>query len=110
MYYNQKQYIMSLPKEVHNLMDSVYNTLNEVNEVIVTNEDFDNSEDVIYEAPRIAQVSKYGYYEEYVIMSLNNGIMEVRGISEGIEDEVVKSNIVDLSYSEAVNLLGWLDN
>lgn len=101
---------MSLLNEVRNLMDSVYNTLNEINEIILTDEDFDNSEDVIYEAPRITQVSKCGYYEEYVIMSLNDGIMNVRGISEGIEDEVVKSNVVDLSYSEAVNLLGWLDN
>jgi gentisate 1,2-dioxygenase len=90
---------MSLSKEVHNLMDSVYQTLNGFNEVIITDEDFDNSEDVIYEAPRIAQVSKYGYYDEYVIMSLNDGIMNVRGISEGIEDEVFKSNVVDLSYN-----------
>ena len=36
---------MSLTKEVHNLMDSVYQTLNSYDEVILTQDEFDDGEE-----------------------------------------------------------------
>ena len=102
---------MSLSKEVHNLMDSVYQTLNSYDEVILTQDEFDDGEcDVRYEAPRVSKVSKHFYYDEYVIMSIKDGDYIAIGITESCEGENISGSLSELNYDEAVNLLGWLDN
>tara|TARA_R110002050_G_scaffold79261_12_gene169491 strand:- start:26249 stop:26557 length:309 start_codon:yes stop_codon:yes gene_type:complete len=102
---------MSLTKEVHNLMDSVYQALNSYDEVILTQDEFDDFDsEVRNEVPRVSKVCKHFHYDEYAVMSIKGGDYIAIGITEGCNGEIISGSLSELEYGEAVNLLGWLDN
>ena len=39
----------------------------------LTQEEYDDCSDAIYDAPSVYRVSKYGTYDEYAIMKIENG-------------------------------------
>ena len=96
-----------LRKEIENLI----NSLNDYNEVLITTKEFDDDDDELrYELPRVALVDKYGYYNEYAIVSLNGGKFKAIGISEGCHGDIIYDVIDTLNYNEGLDLLGWLNN
>lgn len=102
---------MSLSKKAIEVMELVYKALSEYEEVILTEEEFnDEDNEIRYEAPRVSKVSKYFNYDEYVIISISNGNYKALGVTEGVEAENIEGSLAELTYGEAVNLLGWLNN
>jgi hypothetical protein len=99
-----------LKKQVESLMSDVYRTLLDYDEVILTNEQYDNDNDLVWDVPRVGVVTKYGYYIEFAITKITKG-GEITGKGLG-EDwgDTYSFTVNELSYGEAVNLLGFLCN
>jgi hypothetical protein len=55
--------------------------------IYITDKELESRDDVIYDTPRIWDVSKYLYHEEYVMISIKDGIIRTQCISEGNDSE-----------------------
>lgn len=101
---------MGIVKEVHGLMDEVYKTLLSKEELLLTNDEYENDNDLIWELPRYATVNKWGYYQEYAITKITKGgDISAKGIGEDWGEEIAITTS-DLSYGEAVVLLEYLED
>lgn len=101
----KKEELVGLINEVNNLIPKVYDALKKLDKVLVTDEEYEEGEDIIHESPRFAQVSKHGFYVEYVITKITNGgNITAKGIGEGEGDEI-EFTVDSLDYNEATDLL-----
>lgn len=96
--------LVDLIYEITDLLPKVYNMLNTLNKEFVTDKQYDDSDDLIWELPRISKVSKHGFYIEYAITNINDGKVTAKGIGEDYGD-VITLNVTDLNYEEAIVLL-----
>lgn len=100
-----KEALVDLIYEVTDLMPKVYDALKELDRVLVTDEEYDECEDIVHESPRYAMVSKHGFYLEYVITKITKGgNITAKGLGEDY-GEVIEITVDDLDYNEATDLL-----
>jgi hypothetical protein len=101
----KKEELVDLIYEVTDLMPKVYDTLKKLDKVFVTDEEYEDGEDIIHESPRYAMVSKHGFYAEYVIIKIaKGGNISAKGLGEDHGDEI-EITVDDLDYNEATDLL-----
>ena len=62
-------------------------------------EDYDEHEDIIFDIPRIYQVTKHGFHVEYCILNINQGKIDAMGLCEDA-GESLYTTIDSLSLSE----------
>lgn len=87
--------------------------LNNVEKVFLTDKEYDNQDDLIYELPRTFTVTKYGYYVEYVIVEIKKGgVLKCRGIGEDYGDKA-EQLLAELTTDNLITLaeeLVYFDN
>jgi hypothetical protein len=69
----------------------------------ITEAEYDNSDDVLYELPRIYEVSKHGYHIEYAVLRIDNGVVHLGGISEDY-GEMKQSTLDELNWDEILTI------
>lgn len=69
----------------------------------ITNEELEEWDDVIYDGPRIWDVSKHLYHEEYVMISIKDGIIRTQCITEGFDGER-NFELCELTTDELLNI------
>jgi hypothetical protein len=74
-----------------------------VTETFITEEQYDNSDDIIYDSPRVWEVSKHQYHIEFVVMSIDNGIVTAGSLGEDY-GYFKKFNISELSLDEMISI------
>lgn len=96
--------LVDLIYKVNDVMNEVYPMLKTLDKVFLTDEEYENQDDSIFDLPRISRVDKHGFYEEYAIIRLNNGDIVAKGVSENY-GKTITCTVDDLNYDEAITLL-----
>ena len=81
-------------------------SLKSVTAEFITYSDYDEAHDIIYDMPRVYEVSKYGIHIEYVILGIENGVVHCGGIGEDYGNTM--SSTIDALYID--ELIGIADN
>ena len=69
--------------------------------------EYDNSDDCIYEIPRCYSVTKHGFYCEWAILRIENGIAYCGGIGEDY-GEMLECSLSELNDSEIISIANEL--
>mgnify|MGYP006883189497 CR=1 FL=1 len=69
----------------------------------ITESEYDNGDDVLYDLPRIYEVTKHGYHIEYAVLRIDNGTVYLGGICDDFGDlkQVVLN---DLNWDEILTI------
>jgi hypothetical protein len=101
--------VIDLIYEVNDLMLKVENILMELDEVLLTDEEYEDNNEVMYELPRVSRISKHGFHIEYVITKITKGgDIIAKGICDDYGDEITLS-VKDLNNEEAITLLNYFN-
>jgi len=92
--------------EIIKTVDEMVEQLKTTSAEFLTQEEYDECSDAIYDAPSVYRVSKYGTYDEYAIMKIENGVLTVIGKSE--TDGKLNFDISELNLGEVVYLCNCL--
>ena len=96
----------NLIKEIYTITNKFREVLKTTNHVFLTQEEIDDW-DIIWDMPRLYNVDKHSYYDEYVIVSIVNGVINTIGISEGDSGE---EKVFDLDYLSTDELIMIIEN
>ena len=72
----------------------------------LTQKEYDDCSDAIYDAPNVYQVGEYGTYDEYAIMKLENGT--ITAIGKGETEGIIIVDVTELELGEIVYLCNCL--
>jgi hypothetical protein len=73
--------------------------LNDETATFCEQSEYDNHDDIIFDIPRIYQVTKHGFHVEYCILNINQGKIDAMGLCEDA-GESLYTTIDSLSPSE----------
>jgi len=93
----------TLEEKIYDMITELRNELKTYDKVFITDDELEEWDDVFYDVPRISDVSKYEYYEEYAIISIKGGVLRTLCISEGSDDEK-NFNVDDITIDELLNI------
>jgi len=69
----------------------------------ITESEYDNGDDVLYDLPRVYQVSKHGFHEEYAVLRIDNGTVYLGGIGEDFGTEM-QTTLDNLNWEEILTI------
>ena len=95
--------LIDLSDKASDLVVEMVDALEFVTSTFLTQEEFDNGEDCIYDAPCYIEYGKYGSYDEYAIMKIEKG-GTITCIGRGDNDSIIKRDLGNLSNSEVIEL------
>jgi len=99
---------MNIAEKIQEQSSRLFEELKKKCKVLVTNEEYDNGEDLIYDIPRIYTVTKHGFYVEYVILEIQEGgILKCGGLSEDF-GELITTDISELTTDDACALFNCI--
>lgn len=97
--------LVDLIYEVTDLLPKISVALKELDKEFLTNYEYENDNDLIWELPRVSRVSKHGQYIEYAITKISKGgDITAKGIGEDY-GEVISVSVDELNYEESIGLL-----
>jgi len=97
-------------EQIRKLVSELFEKLRSVERVLITNEQYDKEDDIIYDAPRTFTVSDSEYHIEVVILEIKkNGLLVVGGLNDeaGERGEMA---IWDMTIDDALTLSEYLMN
>jgi hypothetical protein len=95
---------MNLAQKVLALKDELLKQLNKFNKILISDNQYDEGADFIYEMPQTYKLDKHGYHKTYVIMEITpNGVLRCGGLYEDY-GEFTEVNLNDLSIDTLVDL------
>jgi len=74
-------------KKTYSLLREIKKYINNVDYIFMNVKEFNNENDLIHDLPRVSHIDKYGYYNEFAVMSISNGEIYALGIGENFGDE-----------------------
>ena len=92
--------------EITEMVDEMVEQLKTTSAEFLTQEEYDDCSDAIYDAPSVYRVSKYGTYDEYAIMKIENG--RLSAIGKGETDGKISLDVSELDLGEVVYLCNCL--
>lgn len=99
---------MNIAKKIQEQSVRLFEELKTKSKILVTNEEYDNSEDLIYEMPRIYIVTKHSFYVEYVILEIQDGgVLKCGGLGEDF-GELITTDISELTTDDACVLFNCI--
>ncbi len=69
----------------------------------ITSAEYDNGDDVLYEIPRIYEVTKHGFHIEYAILRIDKGQIYLGGVFDEF-GELKKVTLDELSWDEMLGV------
>jgi len=99
---------MNIAEKIQEQSAKLFEELKTKSKILVTSEDYDNGDDLIYEMPRIFTVTKHGFYVEYVILELQEGgSLKCGGLGDDF-GEFISKDISELTIDDACELFNCL--
>jgi len=99
---------MNIAEKIQEQSSRLFEELKKKSKVLVTNEEYDNGEDLIYDIPRIYTVTKHSFYVEYVILEIQEGgILKCGGLGEDF-GELITTDISELTTDDACALFNCI--
>jgi hypothetical protein len=99
---------MNIAEKIQEQRSKLFEELKNKSKVLITNEEYDNEEDLIYEMPRIYIVTKHSFYVEYVILEIQEGgILKCGGLGEDF-GELITTDISELTTDDACGLFNHI--
>jgi len=95
--------------KIEQLVSEMVGELKSKSKVLITDEEYDNGDDIIYETPKIGVIDKFGHYEDYAILELiEGGEIRCAGRYENYGDDELTFKITDLNINELIKLYDFL--
>jgi hypothetical protein len=99
---------MNIAKKIQEQSIKLFEELKTKSKILVTDEEYDNSDDLIYEMPRIDTVTKHNFYVEYVILEIQEGgILKCGGLGEDF-GKLITTDVSKLTTDNACMLFNCI--
>ena len=99
---------MNIAEKIQEQSSKLFEELKKKSKVLVTDEEYDNGEDLIYEIPRIYTVTKHSFYVEYIILEIQEGgILKCGGLGEDFGERIT-TDISELTTDNACVLFNCI--
>ena len=100
---------MNIAEKIQAQSSKLFEGLKTMNRVLITDKEYNDGEDLIYEMPRIHTVTKHWFYVEYVILEIQQGgTLRCGGLGEDY-GELITTDISELTTDDACVLFSCLE-